>query len=92
MIRMETVTDTPQSAPQNACRCGWDGKGEHPCHWGAYTCRKPAKQRFYGAHLACLAGMQPKLGIHETWACDEHWDLWEEEWKAQLVANVKVNP
>lgn len=55
------------------CRCGWDGQGEHPCHARGYTCGKPARQRFYGAHLVALAGVQMKVGISDTWACDEHW-------------------
>lgn len=67
------------------CRCGWNGEGEHPCHWGAYTCRKPAKQRFYGAKPVCLSGVQMKLGVSETRACDEHWAEWQAESK-------EVNP
>jgi hypothetical protein len=55
------------------CRCGFNGEGEHPCHGKAYSCRKPAKQRFYGAHLTALAGVQMKLGVNSTWACDECW-------------------
>lgn len=57
------------------CRCGHiDAPGKpHPCHGQAYTCRRPATQRFYGLHPTCLAGMQMKLGAKETWACDECW-------------------
>lgn len=54
------------------CRCGWDGFGVHPCHGGAYTCGKPAKQRFV-ANNAALAGMQMKVGATDTYACDECW-------------------
>ena len=57
----------------STCRCGHSGDGPHPCHNDGYTCRKPATQRFYGAHLTCLAGMQMKYGMHDTWACDDCW-------------------
>lgn len=58
------------------CRCGHpnDSADPHPCHGDGYTCRKPAKQRFYGASLVCLAGVQMKVGVHESWACDECWE------------------
>ena len=59
-------------------RCGWDGKGEHPCHWDAYTCRKPAKARYVG-RLTCLAGVQMKMGAYQTFACDEHWEAFKKE-------------
>jgi hypothetical protein len=55
------------------CRCGHEGDGPHPCHARAYTCRKPAKQRFYNARPAALAGVQMKFTADETWACDECW-------------------
>ena len=47
-----------------------------------YTCRKPATQRFYGAHLTCLAGVQPKVGMNDTWACDDCWAIYEAQVKA----------
>ncbi len=59
--------------PEPVCRCGWDGVGDHPCHYGGYTCRKPGKVRFYGARPVALAGVQMKLGVQETVACDAHW-------------------
>lgn len=56
------------------CRCGWDGKGDHPCHGLAYTCRKPATLRFYmPSWKFSLAGAQLKFSVTETWACDECW-------------------
>lgn len=57
------------------CRCGHDehDQSEHPCHGGAYTCRKPATQRFYNAEAVCLAGMQMKFQMTSTWACEECW-------------------
>lgn len=56
------------------CRCGWDGKGDHPCHGKGYTCRKPAKERFYESHkLYALAGMQLKMSMLRTFGCDECW-------------------
>lgn len=58
-----------------ACRCGHEGEGEHPCHGEDYTCRKPAKRYFYdGTSLRfALAGMQMKLSVSDTWACDGCW-------------------
>jgi len=60
------------------CRCGHDGVGDHPCHAKAYQCRRPARERFYDARPAVLSGMQMKLSVSQTWACDECW----EEFKA----------
>lgn len=54
------------------CRCGHVGGEPHPCHGAKYTCRKPATRRFI-AYPTALAGMQPKLGAYETWACDDCW-------------------
>lgn len=62
------------------CRCGHkESDGPHPCHFGGYTCRKPATQRFYGARLVSLAGVTMKAEVSETWACDEHWREWVEK-------------
>lgn len=60
------------------CRCGWDGQGAHPCHADGYTCRKPATRRFYTptpgkAPYAQVPGVQIKLQLAETFACDECW-------------------
>jgi len=60
------------------CRCGHDGDGPHPCHAGQYTCRRPAKERFYNPELAPLSGVQMKLQMTQTWACDECWAKMEE--------------
>ena len=56
------------------CRCGWEGKGDHPCHKNRYTCKAPAKQRFYNPKATALAGMQLKFEVRDTWACDECWE------------------
>lgn len=62
---------------QNRCRCGHTGDGPHPCHGDEYRCGEPAQRRFYdpwnGQHRASLAGVQPKVSMAETWACDAHW-------------------
>lgn len=58
----------------DTCRCGHEGLGDHPCHGGAYTCRKPSIERLAGVHHACLAGAQLKFGAYSTWACDACWD------------------
>lgn len=56
-----------------SCRCGWDGTDPHPCHWDAYRCRKPAREFFYEpSKRYSLAGVQPKLSVTSTWACEEH--------------------
>jgi hypothetical protein len=61
------------------CRCGHDGQGPHPCHARGYTCRQPAKQRFYSPKFVALAGAQVKLQVRETWACDPCWQNFEKE-------------
>ena len=60
---------------EGACRCGWYGVGDHPCHHAAYTCRRPAKRRFYVPSMAfTLAGGQLKFSMSDTFACDECWE------------------
>jgi hypothetical protein len=61
------------------CRCGYSGEGEHPCHYNEYSCRKPAKHRFYSPKAAVLAGLQFKLEVLDTWACDECWERFQLE-------------
>src|SRR5262249_27302971 len=60
-------------AASKLCRCGYDGKGPHPCHAQGYKCRQPAQQRFYAGKPAALPGAQVKLEASETWACDACW-------------------
>lgn len=60
------------------CRCGHDGEGPHPCHFNLYTCRKPAVLRLYNPAAVALAGMQMKVQMTETWACEECWLLFNE--------------
>lgn len=55
------------------CRCGHEGGELHPCHGKAYTCRAPAKRRFYAPRFVALAGVQMKFQVSETWACDRCW-------------------
>lgn len=55
------------------CRCGWNGKKEHPCHGMTYTCRKPGTERFVRTN-ACLSGTQTKFGVYITYACDLCWE------------------
>jgi hypothetical protein len=71
--------------PKKPCRCGHpaDSKDPHPCHYLGYKCRKPATQRFYNLHVTCLAGMQMKLGLRDTWACDECWAQYLEYLKGE---------
>lgn len=57
-----------------SCRCGHDGTGPHPCHGEGYSCRKPAKQRFYNPQLVSLSGVQMKVQVTDTWACDDCWE------------------
>ena len=70
-----------------ACRCGWDGKGHHPCHGFAYTCRQPSTQRFYDPQPVGLAGVQMKLQVKDTWSCDPCW----ERFQVELAANKKID-
>lgn len=56
------------------CRCGHTGDdAAHPCHGKGYTCRRPARQRFYNARLVPLAGHQMKCEASDTWSCDACW-------------------
>lgn len=67
------------------CGCGWDGTGDHPCHGSAYSCRKPATSRLYVPTMrASLAGLQMKLSVGETFACDECWERTKPEREAVL--------
>ena len=67
----------------NPCRCGYNGEGDHPCHGNGYACRKPATRRFYSPRMVGLAGMQFKVQMTDTWACDECWQAF----LAQLEAD-----
>jgi hypothetical protein len=63
----------------NICRCGYTaGAGPHPCHGNNYRCKRPAEQRFYNATAVSLSGMQMKLQVNDTFACDICWKEWEE--------------
>lgn len=55
------------------CRCGYDGVGDHPCHGRAYSCKRPASQRFYDPRPVSLAGVQMKFQVSDTWACNDCW-------------------
>jgi hypothetical protein len=77
------------------CRCGHEGDGDHPCHAFAYTCRKPATQRFIAQQTPySIAGMQPKVVAHDTWACDDCWATFKElggdmqKWAAHQAAEM----
>ncbi len=63
------------------CRCGYEGVGDHPCHAKLYTCRKSAEQRFYNPKIVSLAGIQMKLEVTDTWACNECWEEYEKSTK-----------
>lgn len=61
------------------CRCGYAGDAaEHPCHAKAYTCKKPAKLRFYNPRIAIVAGSQQKIQVNDTYACDDCWKRFTE--------------
>lgn len=58
------------------CHCGHDRTlpGPHPCHGGKYTCRQPAKIRYYEpVKRYSLAGVQLKISVTSTYACDDCW-------------------
>lgn len=63
----------------STCRCGYNGEGDHPCHGNGYRCRKTAKRRFYNPQPVGLAGLQMKLQVSDTWACDECWAAFQQE-------------
>ena len=68
------------------CRCGHaaGSKDPHPCHWRDFggRCGQPATQRFYNptpgrVPYAQVAGVQLKLELVDTWACDAHWAVFQ---------------
>lgn len=63
----------------STCRCGHDSTGDHPCHGNGYECRKPAKRRLYNPRPVGLAGVQMKLQVSDTWACDECWAAFQQQ-------------
>ena len=76
---------SPATTNSKACRCGFSGEGPHPCHGKGYSCgNSGATRRFYNARPACLAGVQMKLTVDETWACDSCW-----EWFKGLLTQQK---
>ena len=56
-----------------ACRCDRETEGKHPCHGQGYTCERPGSIRFYKAKFVAIAGVQMKVQVSDTWACDECW-------------------
>lgn len=65
--------------PDNICRCGFNGEGEHRCH----RCHKQeGTPKFVANPNASLAGMQMKMSGYFTNAC-------ENCWKAFLAENKK---
>ena len=63
----------------STCRCGHDGTGDHPCHGNGYRCRKPAARRFYNAQMVALPGVQFKVQMSDTWACDACWAEFQQQ-------------
>ena len=54
-----------------ACRCGFNGEGEHPCH----RCLNKGGEirsgkRVFISYPASLAGMQVKTAAYTTFACE----------------------
>lgn len=73
----------PAPAPA-ACRCGrYAGSGVHLCHGSAggvtkYTCLNAGSVRYYTPTWRfALAGVQPKLSVVETVACNVCWVAFE---------------
>lgn len=69
---------------ETICRCGWtEGSPKpHPCH----RCRRqPGSERFWhepGPIRYAIAGVQPKLVVHDTVACDSCWEAFQKVHKA----------
>lgn len=73
----------------DTCRCGHpkDAIVPHPCHWvgPGGMCGGPATRRFYAqpGRPASLAGVQmkapvaPQVVVNDTFACDEHWKVFQ---------------
>lgn len=58
------------------CRCGrWDGTGPHPCHGFGYTCENEGTERMVSRPVS-LAGMQMKVEVYITYACDSCWEAY----------------
>lgn len=55
-----------------ACRCGWEGRGPHPCHGWFYNCDNPGTPRYVTRSVG-IAGARLKVGAYRTFACDECW-------------------
>jgi hypothetical protein len=64
---------------ENACRCGWDSTGDHPCH----RCRERFGTRRFVTRPVALSGTQTKFGAYETWACDRCWDEFKSETRVE---------
>ena len=78
VLREHEVDEGTEDAIRNGgvmdCRCGAKKDDTpHPCHGEAYTCRKPAERRWYNARPVALSGMQMKVQVEDTWACEECW-------------------
>lgn len=66
------------------CRCKRD-QPVHLCHGRRYTCPNPATPRFYNPRVVSLAGVQLKVEVADTWACDACWAaFWPEKCAGDL--------
>ncbi len=67
----------------------------HPCHWVGPSgrCAGPATRRFYDPNPpdkpASLSGVHMKLSVTDTFACDEHWQVFQGMLRAR---EAKVKP
>ena len=59
----------------STCRCGHNGKGDHPCH----RCRKPAAQQFYNPRLVGLGMLIVQAEASGVWMCDECWAKFQQQ-------------
>ena len=55
------------------CRCNRETERSHLCHGQGYTCPNLGKMRLYQMQPVSLAGMQMKLQVQQTIACDACW-------------------
>ncbi len=63
---------------KHPCRCGFDGTGEHLCHYSreypGERCQVPGITKLVPTP-GSLAGMQMKFACIDGTYCQEHWDL-----------------
>ena len=71
------------------CRCGFKGKGTHPCHAKFYDCRQPAKRRFYSQVPIKNNQKIRKSQMLDTWACEDCWTEFKKKLDAMKIPYIR---